>query len=895
MSEQPPTHPPDQEPTAQHTCPPLPSRQQGALPPGSILAGRYHLVELLGRGGMGEVYLARDDKLGRQVAVKLVRGDLLADPECLARLGREARLLAALNHTHIAQLYGLEEDGGLHFLVMELVPGPTLADRLEKGRPSIEESIGLAIQLAEALEAAHAQGIVHRDLKPANLKVTPLGVLKVLDFGLAQQRARGAAAHEPTLTREGTVMGTPAYMSPEQASGDSVDSRADVWAFGCVLFEMLSGRPAFPGKSASDVLAAVLRGELDWAPFPSALPPRLRLLVERCLRRDQRRRLHHIADARIELQDADSLSTAFPATGPPPTRRTALLALAGLGLVAGGVAAGRWLFGRAAAPSAGQPEWTGDLLLSGPGGPHEPALSPDGRWLAFLLFVDRQTQVALMDLGSGEQRLLTRDRTQGPAEQLCWALDGTRLYFTRVGFSGTGDVWSVSSNGGREQKVLDRANNPQPLPDGSLLAGRLDDDGTYRLLRHWPGSGRVELLPTPIAESTAGFWSFRAFPDGREAVCWEAVSPGTAPRLCALHLETGKGRTLDDRPRPVSHPSLAVSHDGREVYVGYPGAGAQSTQVIAVPRAGGSRRVLLNLPDSCMGLSAGSDGSLILGVVSPRSDLLRFSTSGGVPERLAWAGHGWETPLQLPDGRILFGENVSGRHRVVAFQQGKGTSPFVLVEEETWLPAALLSRTEVVLQIGPHDRRDLAVVSLEDGRIRKRYRIAWPRQLASLTAAPNGATLWFPGEGSIWALDRDSTRPRKTGPGRQAALSADGRFLYVARPGKTAMRLVRRPIVGGPDQPLAFPATLRPHEFLLTGSAAGPGGQVAVLANVPDCYFNVPAILDTGSSEVRPIRLDYEGDIFYPGWADGGKMLALGFAWQSALWRFRPVQGPASR
>jgi eukaryotic-like serine/threonine-protein kinase len=258
--------------------------------------GSYQIVSLLGAGGMGEVYQARDTKLGRDVAIKVLPAAFLNDPERLSRFQREARMLASLNHPNIATIYGLEQSEGVHYLVMELVPGQTLEERVNAGGLKIEEALKLGGQIAEALEAAHEKGVIHRDLKPANVKVTPDGRVKVLDFGLAKAFAGNGGpdlSTAPTLTATGTVegriLGTPAYMSPEQARGKAVDKRTDIWAFGCVLYELLTGKEPFHGETVSDTIAAVLERAPDWQGLPSVTPAKIRDLLKRCLHKD----LHH--------------------------------------------------------------------------------------------------------------------------------------------------------------------------------------------------------------------------------------------------------------------------------------------------------------------------------------------------------------------------------------------------------------------------------------------------------------------------------------------------------------------------------------------------------------------------------------------------------------------------
>ena len=265
---------------------------------------------------MGEVYRARDSKLNRDVALKILPDAFASDPERLARFTREAQTLAALNHPNIAHIHGLEESGGVRALVMELVEGDDLAQRIARGAIPLDEALPIARQIAEALEAAHEVGIIHRDLKPANIKVRPDGTVKVLDFGLAKaldlsssSPAAAALSNSPTITtpaatRMGVIMGTAAYMSPEQARGKVVNKATDIWAFGCVLYELLSGRMAFEGEDVTEILAAVVKTEPDWNRLPESTPPSIRLLLRRCLRKDRRQRFQDATDVRIEIEEA---------------------------------------------------------------------------------------------------------------------------------------------------------------------------------------------------------------------------------------------------------------------------------------------------------------------------------------------------------------------------------------------------------------------------------------------------------------------------------------------------------------------------------------------------------------------------------------------------------------
>src|ERR1041384_700837 len=289
-----------------------------ALAAGARL-GPYEILSAIGAGGMGEVYRARDTKLKRDVAIKILPESVASNPERLARSRREAEVLASLNHPQIAAIYGLEESDGTRALVMELVDGETLADRIARGAIPLDEALPIARQIADALEAAHEQGIVHRDLKPANIKVRPDGTVKVLDFGLAKLNAPNdpnapngpnALSMSPTITSPammtgmGMLLGTAAYMSPEQAKGREADRRSDIWAFGCVVFEMLTGKRAFAGDDVPDTLVAVLRDAPDWSALPAGTPTVIRKLLRRCLEKDRKKRLADAADARLEIDEA---------------------------------------------------------------------------------------------------------------------------------------------------------------------------------------------------------------------------------------------------------------------------------------------------------------------------------------------------------------------------------------------------------------------------------------------------------------------------------------------------------------------------------------------------------------------------------------------------------------
>jgi Tol biopolymer transport system component len=465
--------------------------------------GGYQLLSLIGAGGMGEVYRAHDPKLGREVAIKVLPSSVGTDPDRLARFEREARLLAALNHPHIGAIYGTAEADGVHGLVLELVDGETLTTHIARGI-SVTEALAIAAQIADALDLAHDKGIVHRDLKPDNIKITSDGVVKVLDFGIAKMASRdteAAVALAATVTAgtlDGMIIGTVAVMSPEQARGKPVDKRADIWAFGCVLYLMLARRPAFPGDTVSDTIVSILEREPDWAALPAALPSNIRRLVQRCLQKDVRRRLRDIGDAYAEIDDVGSVGQARD-TGAPsrvlwrfaPWILCAALA-AGLAALA--------VRDRPAVPSATATPTLQRMIRLTNTAAREfgPAISPDGKWVAYYSDARGPTDIWIKYFDSGATLNLTSSldlRLPGRTNLGSVAIspDGRTLAFaaSAAATQAAYDTWVMPAPlGGPPHKLLQGMQGAQWSPDGRQLACVL------------PGSSLGDALVVTNADGT---------------------------------------------------------------------------------------------------------------------------------------------------------------------------------------------------------------------------------------------------------------------------------------------------------------------------------------------------------------------------------------------------------
>ncbi len=671
------------------------------LTPGGRL-GLYEIVAQLGAGGMGEVWRAADTRLGREVALKVLPAGLADDVERHARFEREAKVLASLNHPHIATLFGIEHLEGRHVLVMELVEGEDLAQRIARGPIPVEEAIPIARQIAEALEAAHEKGIVHRDLKPANVKVTPEGTVKVLDFGLAKALdpalSSGAAnpANSPTMataTQQGLILGTAAYMAPEQARGAAVDKRADIWAFAVVLYEMLAGRRLFIGETVSDTLAAVLRQEIDYSALPAVTPPSVRRLLLRCLERDRRNRLHDIGDARLELEGPAAEQQPVAAVGRP--RFGALAGVAG-GAVTGAAAVLviGWLalHGSGTGPSTPLRASFRQLTIQ-PGGELMPSISPDGESFVyakavaghldlFLQRVDGRNPIDLTapcpeddrdpafspdgrhiayrsDCGgggifvmgaTGESSRKVIDFGYTPA----WSPDGRELVVATerpalpTGRPGLSKLWAVNVETGEKRLVTEHdAMHPSWSPDGRRIAfWGLRGDSPQRDLWTVAASGAqtAASAAVTVTDDPPLDWDPVWAPDGH-SLYFSSTRGGTF-NIWRIAVDQDTGRPEGD-PEPLTAPSswagwISISHDGRRLLFVDRNTRTSILRAPVDPAGRGLARPLQEIPLGSFEVH-GEFG------LSPDGESVIFSTAG-LPQNLFVARADGSGLRQLTDG-----------------------------------------------------------------------------------------------------------------------------------------------------------------------------------------------------------------------------------------------------
>jgi eukaryotic-like serine/threonine-protein kinase len=862
------------------------------LHPGSHL-GSYEIIGPLGAGGMGEVYRARDAKLGRDVAIKVLPPDFAGDRERVARFQLEAQVLASLNHSNIGAIYDLQKTETTPFLILELVEGQTLSEKISSGPLPAGEAVEIGKQIAEALEAAHDRGIIHRDLKPANIKITPDGKVKVLDFGLAKifeaMPSPEDLAQSPTMMSAGTgvILGTASYMSPEQARGRAVTKQTDLWALGCVLFEMLTGRVAFAGETISDTIAKVLKDEPDWRSARTAIPASLRRIVDRCLLKDMRRRFHDAGDVRAELEDALTPSVEGPVVAPASKRfgRVAALALicAALGLAAG------WWF----RPAVRSTAWTGTLL--GPSSAYGPRVSPDGQLISFITSVNGQTQVAVINATSGNWRVLTHDPNAGIVDQLSWSSDGTKIYFDREIGQPLG-VYSIAALGGEPRLLLENASGPEALPDGGLVVIRVNADRRRQLYRFTPDTGDIQPLnafPSDLATDFPGN-QFRTFPDGTEVVFhgWSSDSRREEPTLRILDLKTNQSRPFGPRlPALLTSFGLGVNPSSGSVVINRNIGDLH--QILSVPRGGTEAEVLLTLTDRSGSVDVGADGSLYVDQISRPSQILRFDESGHAAEELGVLPVTTRSILELPDDRFLFTAFFEGRARLLVAKPGGEVAPFMEIEQETQGPAAYAGPDHLAFLLGTAAQQSIAIATIADGRVLLRRPISGSGAVTSLTSSADGTMLFYSDSDSIWSLPAASGEARKLGPGDAVAFDPHTGTLVVQLNKDRRVQLVRMPVSGGAQTPIPIRSELQIPAFSTLGSnAVQKDGRIAVAVVSRDSWFWGAGILDPVTGNLRKILLRNDVDIPSVSWNQKGKLVVGGQLFRSAIWRFRPERRP---
>jgi serine/threonine-protein kinase len=797
-----------------------------SLEPGSRL-GAYEVTALIGVGGMGEVYRARDTTLGREVALKVLPAAFALDADRVARFEREAKTLATLSHPNIAVIHGLERAHGTCALVMELVDGLTIAERLSSGPIAADEALPIARQIAEALEAAHEKGVIHRDLKPANIKVRSDGTVKLLDFGLAKAMdpavASSSGSHSPTITtpamtQAGVILGTAAYMSPEQARGGQVDKRADIWAFGIVLYEMLAGRRLFDEATVSDTLASVLKSDLKFDALPPEVPSSVRRLIGRCLTRDLRRRLRDIGEARVALEDliahpgteaADSVSSARASTR-SAWRKALPWAITATAVVTAGIIV--WTTWRQPPRSEPVMRLSSDLgadirlnvtmgslvlspdgrvlvLVGSPGGndrsqlfvrrlnqpqasalqgtegARDPFFSPDGQWIGF--FADGQLKKIPMS-GGAAVALCAAPANRGGS----WSDDGSIVFSPRPGDS---PLFRVSSEGGTPEALTTLGAGevthrwPQVLPGGrALLYTTSTATGNYedaKIVVHSLASGETTTL------HRGGYFG-RYVPSGHLVYISRGSLYATRFNLERLAIESPPAQILSDVTNSpgTGAAQFSISLNGSLVYV--PSAGEAANPSIFWLGADGKLQPLRSVPAAYDTIRFAPDGErLAAAILNQQSDIWTYEWGRDVMSRVTSDPTLDARPVWSPDGRrIAFRSARSGIDNLY-WQRADGTGePQRLTESKvphrpkSWHPSGKFLAYE---EIGRE--RDVWILPVEG----------------------DDASGWRPGKpGAFLSGAFNETEP---------AFSPDGRWLAYAsdEPGRTEVYVVPFPGPGG--------------------------------------------------------------------------------------------------
>ena len=736
----------------------------------------YKVLEKIGQGGMGVVYRAEDMNLSRDVAIKVLPEQFTKDPQRLARFEREAKLLAQLNHPNIAAIHSFEHADDVHFLVLELVPGDTLAERVAKGPMPVEEALEICRQIADGVEAAHEKGVIHRDLKPANVKITPEGKVKILDFGLAKafegELPVTDISQSPTLTEEmtraGVILGTAAYMSPEQVRGKPVDKKADIFAFGCLLYELLTAKRAFGGETVTDTLAKVLEGEPKWDELPGVLPSTIRFLLSRCLQKDPGKRLQHIDGARILIEEALSGETTASAIGlggavqPVQQRWGMTVGLVALGAVVASLAV--WLLIQPSAPEQQLKKFaiTPSLDASMTNrNVNELAISPDGRHFVYTARSAGSDQLALRSLDDFVDRPIPG--TENVEGVPFFSPDGESVAF----FAG-GSLKKVSLMGGAPITLCDAApirNTGSWSSEGTIVfsAGAEGGVGLYRVSSV---GGEPELLATPNSDQSEDrFFAPHILPDGENVLFSIRNSTVFIDRTAVLSLETKEQKTLlaDGRQAhylPTGHLVYELTGTGNLMAVPFDLARLEVTGE-PVPIVEGVRHTATGFVDYA---------------VSQEGTLVYVPGQAGAEHSLVWMDReGRETPVT--EEKREFGtprSSPDGKQLVLSIHQE--ASPNHLwtydLEDQSFSRFTFEGLSNGSAVWSPDSKWIIFQNTSEDGRSLYRQladRSSPAEQLTEKSPTVQQATSWLPdgsavtffqgsGDGDIWILPMEGDR-----------------------------------------------------------------------------------------------------------------------------------------
>ena len=810
-----------------------------ALSAGTRL-GPYEILAQLGAGGMGEVYRARDTRLAREVAVKVLPDEFFQDRDRLVRFEREAKALAALNHPGIATVHSFEEISGRHLLIMELVEGEGLDTKIATGPLSLEQSLSFAGQIAEALEAAHEKGIVHRDLKPSNVRVTPGGRIKLLDFGLAKLAEQEAKpdSESPTMTASGAVMGTPAYMSPEQLRGQPVDRRTDLWSFGCVFYEMLTGRRVFDGKTASDALAGVLSREPDLGKLPRGTPSPIRHLLSRCLEKDANRRLRDAGDARVEIETA--LEESRPGRrGLLSGSRLIWVSMAAAALVAAAFLAFRQL-GSASSGRLVQPKLSQVTFAEGV--EQFPAWSPDGTQLLYAADAGEVRKIFMKNVQSGEERQLTAGAFDDI--QPAFSPDGRTILFVRSQVAGkrlepgdvfgqydSGDLWLLEPGSGREQKVLDNAFNPSFSPDGKRFAVDAAWAGPHRIwVADSSGSNPLQIT-SDVTEAVAHVrprWS----PDGTKIVFQNIERTKFGARVADIGTKKLVWVTndLSRELNPVWSPS------GTWIYFSSDRTGGLNVWRIPVHADGapaGAPQQLTTGAGQDVEIAVSKDGSkLAFAILRQNADLWKLPVSPetgfpvGAPQEVVTTTREDSRGAWSPDGRrIAFNSDRSGDMNIWIYTEANRTSQQLTKGsggdyQPQWSPDA----QRIVFFSARSGNADIWSAEADSGALKQLTRS--PSIDINPFFSPDGAQIAYQSDQSgrleVWVMNADGSSPRQL-----TRLGVSGHFLRWMPDGQSILfrcncagtpRTLRAPLSG--DEPLPVGETAGGAHLSLSPNAS---------------------------------------------------------------------------